>query len=413
MAMCAAAKGAGLVIKMCRNRGSAMGFCAIRLSAAAALLALCAAAASAAIQTTVPHAVLIEAESGAVLFEKQADTLVAPASLAKLMTVEVVFDQLKLGNIALTDEFVISENAWRRGGAPSGGSTMYAPIHSRVKVEDLLQGAIIQSGNDACIALAEGIAGNEANFTRLMNDRARELGLTKSHFTNSPGLSDPQMRVTPRELAMLARHIVLTYPEYYRWYAEREFTWNKIRQQNRNPLLGTVIGADGMKTGYTQEAGYNLVGSAVQNGLRLIVVVTGAKTPKERADEAKKLLEWGFKNFDVRLLFAEGQHVAEAKVYGGTQGRVPVVAKGVVKVMVQRGANERLTARMLYTGPIKAPVREGQQIGLLQVSRADLKALEVPLFAAEDVGVGTTSQRAFDAAAELVINLFRTAAKRL
>jgi D-alanyl-D-alanine carboxypeptidase (penicillin-binding protein 5/6) len=386
---------------------------AIRLWTAAAIFAASCTVSSANVQTTVPHAILIEAESGAVLFQKQADALVAPASLAKLMTVEVVFDQLKLGNIALTDEFVISENAWRKGGAPSGGSTMYAAIHSRVKVEDLLQGAIIQSGNDSCIALAEGIAGNEANFTRLMNDRARELGLTKSHFTNSAGLTDRDMRVTTRELAVLARHIILTYPEYYRWYAEREFTWNKIRQQNRNPLLGSVAGADGMKTGYTQEAGYNLVGSAVQNGVRLIVVVTGVKTPKERADEAKKLLEWGFKNFDFKLLFAEGQHVADAKVYGGTQGRVPVVAKGVVKVMVQRGANEKISARMVYTGPIKAPVREGQQIGMLQVSRADLKALEVPLYASEDVDVGTTSQRAFDAASELVINLFRAAAKRL
>ena len=390
-----------------------MGFFAIRLSAAAALLAMSLAASSAAVQTSAPQAILIEAETGAVLFEKQADTLVAPASLAKLMTVEVVFDQLTLGNLQLTDEFVISENVWRKGGAPSGGSTMYAAIHSRVKVEDLLQGAIIQSGNDACIALAEGIAGNEANFARLMNDRAREIGLTKSHFTNSPGLTDKNMRVTPRELAMLARHIMLSYPDYYRWYGEREFTWNKIKQQNRNPLLGMVAGADGMKTGYTQEAGYNLVGSAVQNGLRLIVVVTGIKTPKERADEAKKLLEWGFKGFDFRMLFGEGHTVAEAKVYGGTQGRVPVVAKGVVKLMVPRGVSERVSAKMVYTGPVKAPVQEGQQIGTLQVSRADLKVLELPLYAAESVGVGSTPQRAFDAASELVINLFRSAANRL
>jgi D-alanyl-D-alanine carboxypeptidase (penicillin-binding protein 5/6) len=380
---------------------------------AAGLLAASAAPATANIQTAAPYAILIEAESGAVLFEKQSDALVAPASLAKLMTVEVVFDQLQLGNIKLTDEFVISENAWRKGGAPSGGSTMYAAIHSRVKVEDLLQGVIIQSGNDASIALAEGIAGNEANFARMMNDRAREIGLTKSHFTNAAGLTDRNMRVTTRELAMLARHIVLTYPDYYRWYAEREFTWNKIRQQNRNPLLGMVSGADGMKTGFTQEAGYNLVGSAMQNGVRLIVVVTGLKTPKERADEAKKLLDWGFKGFDFRILFAEGQYVAEAKVYGGTQGRVPVVAKGVVKLMVPRGVNERVTARMVYIGPVRAPVREGQQIGSLQVSRADLKVLELPLYAAEDVAVGSTSQRAFDAASELVINVFRSAAKRL
>lgn len=391
-----------------------MGLFGIRLSAAAGLLlTMSLTAAAAAIQTSAPSAIVIEAETGTVLFQKQADALVAPASLAKLMTVEVVFDQLRLGNVTLTDEFVISENAWRKGGAVSSGSTMYAAIHSRVKVEDLLQGAIIQSGNDACIALAEGIAGNETTFSRMMNDRAREIGLTKSHFTNSPGLADKNMRVTVRELATLARHIVLTYPDYYRWYAEREFTWNKIRQMNRNPLLGMVAGADGMKTGYTQEAGYNLVGSAVQNGQRLIVVVTGLKTPKERADEAKKLLDWGFKSFDFRVLFAEGQTVAEAKVYGGAQGRVPVVAKGIVKVMVQRGVSEKLGAKMVYTGPVKAPVTEGQQIGSLHVTRADLQVLEIPLFAAEGVEVGSTSQRAFDAASEIVINLFRSAAKRL
>ena len=381
---------------------------------AAALLFAAAALAHAAGPTTLaPHAILIEADSGSILFEKDADQLVAPASLAKLMTVEVVFDQLKLGNIKLTDEFVISENAWRKGGAPSGGSAMYAPIHSRVKVADLLRGVIIQSGNDACIALAEGIAGNEAAFARMMNDRARELGLTRSYFTNSAGLPDPAMRVSTRELAQLARHIIRTYPEDYQLYAEREFTWNKIRQFNRNPLLAMNIGADGMKTGFTNEAGYNLVGTAVQNGVRLIVVVTGLKTAKDRADEGKKLLEWGHKGFDFRLLFAEGETVAEAKVYGGTQGRVPVSADGPIKLMVPRGTNEKVIAKMIYTGPVRAPVREGQSIGQLLVWRGDVKALEVPLKATESVGVGSTSQRAFDAATELVIGLFRSAAKRL
>lgn len=365
------------------------------------------------IQTSIPNAILIEAETGSVLFEKNSDQLVAPASLAKLMTVEVVFDQIKLGNIKLSDEFVISENAWRKGGAVSRGSTMYAALHSRVKVEDLLQGVIIQSGNDAAIALAEGIGGNEASFARIMNDRARELGLTRSHFTNAPGLPDPRMRVTMREMARLARHIIQTYPEFYRWYAEREFTWNKIKQQNRNPLLAMGIGADGLKTGYTQEAGYGLIGSAVQNGMRLIVGVTGAKTPKERADEARKLLEWGFKSFEGRLLFPEGETIAEAKVYGGAQGRVGVAAKGAIRLMVPRGVNERLSARVVYTGPVRAPVRQGQPIGMLQVRRGDTHVLEAPVFAVENVEMGSTSQRAFDAAAELVINVFRSAAKRL
>src|SRR6476619_585974 len=248
--------------------------------AAGLFLTPVAAALAAPPQILAPHALLIEAETGSILFEKQADDLVAPASLAKLMTVDVVFDQLQLGNINLDDEYVISVNAWRKGGAPSGGSTMYAALHSKVKVEDLLKGVMIQSANDGCIALAEGIAGNEMEFVRMMNDRAREIGLTKSIFTNVDGLPDPKMRVTPRDLAILARHIVLNYPDYYKWFGEREFTWNKIRQQNRNPLLAMGIGADGLKTGFTNEAGYGLTGSAVNNNLRLIVVVNGMKSMK-------------------------------------------------------------------------------------------------------------------------------------
>jgi serine-type D-Ala-D-Ala carboxypeptidase (penicillin-binding protein 5/6) len=385
-----------------------------RMTLAAGLfLASVAAAFAAPPQILAPHALLVEAETGSILFEKAADDLVAPASLAKLMTVNVVFDQLQLGNISLEDEYVISVNAWRKGGAPSHGSTMYAALHSKVKVEDLLKGVMIQSANDGCIALAEGIAGNETEFVRMMNDRAREIGLTKSTFTNVDGLPDPKMRVTPRELAIMARHIVLNYPDYYKWFGEREFTWNKIRQQNRNPLLGAMEGADGMKTGFTNEAGYNLVGSAVQNGVRLIVVLTGLKNPKDRSDDAKKLLDYGFKNFDSRVLFAEGQPVAAAKVYGGAQGTVPVAAKSTVKLMVPRGVSDKIVAKMVYTGPVRAPVQEGQAIGNLQVWRGDAKVLEVPVQAAESVAAGSLSRRALDAASELVINLFRSATKRI
>ena len=366
-----------------------------------------------AFQTPIPYAILIEAESGTILFEKAADQLVAPASLAKLMTAEVVFDQLALGNVKLDEEFVVSENAWRKGGAPSGGSTMYAAIHSRIKIGDPLSGVIIHSGNDACIVLAEGIAGNEGAFARMMNDRARELGLEKSNFTNSTGLPDPQQRVTVRELAKLAQHIIRTYPEQYKLYGEREFTWNKIRQQNRNPLLTMNIGADGLKTGYTQEAGYGLVGSAVQNGLRLIAVVNGSKNAKERGDEARKLLEWGFKGFESRLLFAEGQTVAEARVYGGAKGHVALTGKGPIHLMVPRGVSDRISAKMIYTGPVRAPVQQGQAVGRLQVWRNDMLALEAPLQAAEDVGIGTTTQRAVDAATELVIGVFRAGVGKL
>src|SRR5437016_10304745 len=292
-------------------------------------------------QTAAAHAMLIEAESGSVLFEKAADDLIPPASLSKLMTQEVVFNEIKQGRLNPTTEFIVSTNAWRRGGAPSHTSSMFIPIHSKVSVDDLLHGAIIQSANDACIALAEGISGSESSFAELMTKRARELGLTKSTFGNSTGLPDPRQLMTARELTKLARHIIESYPDYNKYYCEREYTWKKIRQFNRNPLLAMNIGADGLKTGYTREAGYGLVGSAVQNGTRLIVVLNGLHSEKERADEGKKLLEWGFHNFQSALLFSEGQEIARAKLYGGEKGYVPLVASREVRLMVPRGTRER------------------------------------------------------------------------
>jgi D-alanyl-D-alanine carboxypeptidase (penicillin-binding protein 5/6) len=364
-------------------------------------------------QTAAPHAILIEAESGTVLFEKAADDLIPPASLSKLMTQEVVFNEIKQGRLTPTTEFIVSTNAWRRGGAPSHTSSMFIPIHSKVSVDDLLHGAIIQSANDACITLAEGISGNESTFAELMTKRARELGLTKSTFGNSTGLPDPRQLMTARELAKLARHIVQTYPDYYKYYGEREFTWNKIRQFNRNPLLAMNIGADGLKTGFTKEAGYGLVGSAVQNGLRLIVVVNGLRSEKERADEAKKMLEWGFHSFQSGLLFADGQEIAQAKVYGGAQGSVPLTAGKEVRLMVPRGSRDKIIARVVYAGPVPAPVQQGQKIGTLKVWRGEFVVLEVPLQAAESVDTGSMPRRAFDAATELVLGLFRAGFKRL
>jgi len=360
-----------------------------------------------------PHAMLIDAENGGELYERDPDKLIFPASLAKLMTAEYVFHELKEGRIKLTDEFTVSENAWRKGGAPSHGSTMFAAINSKVSVDDLLHGMIIQSGNDACIALAEGLAGNEAEFGEKLTQRAREIGLARSVFTNSNGLPDPNEHVTTRELAMLARHIILDYPEYYKIFGQTEFTWNKIRQQNRNPLLGAVDGADGLKTGFTKEAGYGLVGSAVQNGLRLIVVINGAKDAKERADEGKKLLEWGFRTFEQRNLFAEGQIIGSAKVYGGASGSVPLLADGIVKLMVPKNGGEKLIARIAYRGPVPAPVAKGQEIAQLKVWRDDKLVLQMPLKAAESVGRGNISQRALDAVTESMIALFRAGAERL
>jgi D-alanyl-D-alanine carboxypeptidase (penicillin-binding protein 5/6) len=359
-------------------------------------------------------AILMEATSGSILFEKNADELRAPSSMMKLMTVEIVFNAIKEGKIKLTDEFRISENAWRRGGAPSGGSTMFAVINSKVPVDDLLHGAIIQSGNDACIALAEGMAGSEKRFaSEFMTNRARELGLSKSTFGNSNGLPDPANKMTVRELAKLARHLILDFPEYYKLFNEREFTWNKIRQQNRNPLLNSLTGADGLKTGYTKEGGYGMVGSAMQNGTRLIVVVNGLEDPDDRAQEAKKMLEWGFRNFETRTLFAESQFVGYAKVFGGASRSVKLASREPIKVMVPKNGGEKLIARIVYSGPVRAPIQEGQKVGIVRVWRGANVAMEAPVYAAESVGPGSTMRRAIDGASELVIGMFRASAEKL
>ena len=360
-----------------------------------------------------PTAILIEANSGSVLFEKNADELRAPSSMMKLMTAETVFHAIKQGEVKLTDEYRISENAWRKGGAPSGGSTMFAAIHSKISVDDLLHGAIIHSGNDACIALAEGIAGNERIFADMMTKRARELGLTQSTFANSNGLPDPGNKMTVRELAKLARYVVQTYPDLYKLFGEREFTWNKIRQQNRNPLLTSLEGADGLKTGFTKEGGYGMVGSAVQNGLRLIVVVNGLEDPDDRASEAKKMLEWGFRNFEARTLFAAQQLVGYAKVFGGESRSVKLASPEPIKVMVQKNGADKLIARVIYSGPVRAPIEAGQPVGVVRVWRGANVAMEAPVFAAEPVGKGSTIRRAIDGASELVIGMFRAGAEKL
>ncbi len=364
-------------------------------------------------QTSVAAAILLDPDSDSILYEKNSEQLVEPASLAKLMTLEYLFNEIKQGRVKLDDTYTISENAWRKGGAPSHGSTMFAAIHSQVKVSDLIQGIIVDSANDACIAVAEALAGNETAFGQLLTKRAREIGLQNSTFTNATRFSDPNLRVTAREMAELARHIIKTYPDLYPLFAQRDFTWDNIHQQNRNPLLGMGIGADGLKTGETKEAGFNLVGSAVSDNFRLIVVVTGAKSDKERADEARKLLDLGFHGFKSRVLFAEGQTVGEAKVFGGDSSYVPLVGPGLIKVMLPRDSEERLNARIVYTGPVPAPIAKGQTIGELKVWRGDDLALDVPLQAADDVGKGSMTQRAMDGATELIIGLLRAGVAKL
>jgi serine-type D-Ala-D-Ala carboxypeptidase (penicillin-binding protein 5/6) len=383
--------------------------CAAAAAAAPSALGLVGAKAGGEFQTTAPYAILLDADTGSILFEKNADAPTAPSSMTKLMTAEVVFNEIKQNRVKLENEYIVSEDAWRRGGAPSRTSSMFAPIHSRVRVEDLIRGALIVSGNDACIALAEGIAGSEPAFAEMMNKRAKELGLTRSYFTNSTGLPDPAQKVTVRDLAKLARQLIRTYPNFYKIFGERDFTWNKIRQQNRNPLLEmATLGADGLKTGYTLEGGYGLVGSAVQGGLRLIVVVNGLKSIKERSDEARKLLEYGYHGVESKPLFAEGQIVGYAKLFGGTSGSVALVGDGPISVLLPKNSSEKVTAKIVYSGPVPAPVERGQPIGNVHVYRGEQVIAEMPLFAAASVDRGSLPRRAFDAASELVIGLFRS-----
>ena len=359
------------------------------------------------VQTSAPYAFLIDAGSQSVLFEKNADDLMSPASMVKIMTAEIVFRELRTGRITLDTMFSISENAWRRGGAPSGGSSMFAVVNSRVRVEDLIRGLLIHSGNDAAIALAEGLAGTEEAFAAIMTARARELGLRNSVFRNSWGRFDPQQKTTARDLATLSLHVMRAYPEYYKYFGEPEFTWNKIRQLNRNPLLGMNIGADGLKTGNIEDSGFGLVGSAAEQGQRVIVVVNGLKSGRERAEEARKLIVWGLRAFEQRVLFDAGEVVGSASVYGGAQARVDLASDRALNLLTPRGANERIAARIVYTGPIMAPVRQGDQIARLKVYRGQTLALDAPLRAAHDVELGALHQRALDAGAELIGGLFR------
>jgi D-alanyl-D-alanine carboxypeptidase (penicillin-binding protein 5/6) len=243
----------------------------------------------------------------------------------------------------------------------------------------------------------------------MMTQRARELGLTRSTFTNSTGLGHPDQKVTARELARLSLHIIQTYPDLYPIFGEREFTWNRIRQQNRNPLLTMEIGADGLKTGNIDESGFGLVGSAVQAGQRLIVVVNGLKTARDRAAESRKLLDWGFRAFEARQLFQDGAAVGEAAVYGGSKGSVPLVAKKAVRLLLPRGSGDRIAARIVYQGPLRAPVRKGEEVARLRVTRGDVQALDLPLYTGEDVEVGSVPQRAVDGLFEFGGGLIRRA----
>lgn len=357
--------------------------------------------------TRAGQAIMMDGETGTVLYSKDPDKLIPPASLAKLMTMEVIFHALKVGRLSLDDKFVVSENAWRKGGAKSGGSTMFANLKSEIRVEDLIKGVIIQSANDGCIVLAEGLAGTEENFAKLMTERARQIGLSQSVFKNSSGLPAEGQVVTMREFVMLARHIWTEYPEFYRYYSLREFTWNKIKQHNRNPLLAMDIGADGMKTGYTEASGYAIVGSIAKDDRRMFVAMSGMSSDRERAEESRKLLEWGLRAFEKTDLFSADALIGEAQVFGGTQSRVALKAGRPISVFVPLANAERVVARIVYQGPLVAPVREGTPVGALRITIGDHMSQETPLYAAESVELGSLQQRALSAFSELMIGWLR------
>jgi D-alanyl-D-alanine carboxypeptidase (penicillin-binding protein 5/6) len=379
-----------------------------RVLAVLAFFAAVAAADAQTISTSAKFARLEDYDTGATLYDKAGDDPMPPASTSKLMVAEIVFHELKEGRLKLDDTFRTSEYAWRTGGAKAHGSTMFLRVKSDAKVEDLLRGMIIQSGNDAAISLAEGIGGSEDAFVAMMNKRAGELGFTHMHFTNAWGRSDPGEQVTAREMAALARHLIKDYPEYYHFFGEKDFTWDKIRQQNRNPLLAMNIGADGLKTGDTAESGFGLVGSAVQDGQRLILVVNGLKTAADRAEESRKLLNWGFRAFDVRELYQPGDTVGSAQVYGGAVDSVELTPEAPVKLFVPKAGADKLTARIVYSGPAAAPVEAGQKLGELRVYQGETLMVRAALVTKTAAPLGTLTRRAADAAWQLGADWLRS-----
>jgi len=338
-----------------------------------------------AFETIAREALLVDATTWTPLLEKDASVPAPPASMSKLMTLFMVFERLRDGRLSLDDTFPVSDNAWRKGGAKSGSSTMFLEPGARIRVEDLLYGVIVQSGNDACIVLAEGLASSEEEFARQMTERARELGMSGSNFRNASGWPEQGHEMSAWDLALLSRLIIERFPEYYKIFTEKQFTYNGIRQGNRNPLLYTSSGADGLKTGHTVEAGYGLTASAARGNRRLILVLNGVASMKERATESVRLLDWGFREFENYPLFTAGASVGEAAVWLGEQATVPLVIENKLVLTLPRIARAGMKVAVAYEGPIPAPITKGQQVAVLRVTTADAPPVEVPLLAATDI----------------------------
>ena len=338
-----------------------------------------------AFETKAKNAILMDYETGAYLFTKNHQEMIAPASMSKLMTVYVLLSKIKDGEVSLDDKYTVSENAWRKGGAASGGSTMFLKIGQEVKVEDLLKGILIQSGNDACIVVAENLAGSEEEFASMMNETAEKIGLENAHFVNATGLPHPEHKISVEDLAILARHIIKEFPEFYHLFSEKEFTFNGIRQGNRNPLLYSLKGADGLKTGHTSEAGFCLTGTAVRNDRRLIEVMTGLESNKQRSEETESLMTWGFANFDNYKFFTKNQIMAEVPVWYGTSKSVAAIVPEEVIKTIKKSAKSKYGAKMIYDEPLKAPILQGDKIGELFITYNDEIVDKIPLVAKENV----------------------------
>jgi D-alanyl-D-alanine carboxypeptidase (penicillin-binding protein 5/6) len=343
------------------------------------------------------NAILIDGRTGKSLYEKDPDEPIYPASMSKIMTQIMVFERLADKTLSLEQEMFVSKNAWKRGGAKSGSSTMYLEPESRVKLGDLIQGAIIQSANDACIAIAENIAGSEEAFANLMTFRAREMGLKHATFKNATGVFDKEHKITVREIALLTEYIIRKFPIYYRYYRQKSFTWNKINQPNRNPLLLDSPGADGVKTGYIKESGYGLIGSAVRNDRRLIMVIAGLPSAEERREEAQKLLDWGFRQFKPYVAYAAGETIGQVRVWGGSVGAATLVARDEVRIALSEEESSKVKVELSYRGPLIAPVKKDTEIGKVRFLIDGRPIAEQPVVTGQDIAaVGSRWKRALD-----------------
>lgn len=340
---------------------------------------------SSALETKARNAILMDYETGAYLYTKDADKMVPPASMSKLMTVYVLFSKLKDGSLSLDDTFMVSENAWRKGGAASGGSTMFLRIGEKVRVEDLIKGILIQSGNDACIVVAENISGSEEDFVNEMTKYAHKLGLKNSSFANATGLPHPDHRMSVEDLAILSQHIIKEFPEFYPVFSEKSFTHNNIKQGNRNPLLYSMSDADGLKTGHTEEAGFSLTASAKRGNRRLIEVMTGMSSNKERSDEAEKLMSWGFREFNNYEVLTAGQKIAALPVWFGQDNEVDLVVPETVFRTMKKNKAPKIKMTAEYDKPVKAPIKRGDKLGFVKIEIPEQPTIEVPLVAAKDI----------------------------